>query len=129
DRLLMRSGLLHGWLRGAVALSSLAIIVAVLNLRRVRSIVATRTSKATFSIEYPNGLPSALIAVRIAFFVIVAMMLVFGAVPMADSVAKTGIICCVLALFGIGFLYDALERHYVDSGHATEIKIPDVNGD
>jgi hypothetical protein len=129
DRLLMRSGLLHGWLRGAVALSSVVVVVVVLNLRRVRSSMATGTSQATFSIEYPNGLPSELIAVRIAFFVIVAMMLVFGAVPMADSVAKTGIICCVLALFGIGFLYGALEHHYLKTGHAAEIKFPDENGD
>jgi len=66
DRLLMRSGLLHGWLRGAVALSSVVVVVVVLNLRRVRSSMATGTSQATFSIEYPNGLPSELIAVRIA---------------------------------------------------------------
>ena len=39
-------------------------------------------------IDFPNGLPSTMLGVRIAFFVIVAAMVTFGAFPMEESTVK-----------------------------------------
>ena len=70
-------------------------------------------------IDFPSGLPSAMIGVRIAFFVFVTAMVIFGTLPMADSIARAGTIVCVLVLFALGVLYGILENYYVKSGRGT----------
>lgn len=64
-----------------------------------------------------------MLAARLAFFTIVAMMLVFELAPVAESTARTGIIGCVFALIGIAALNLALERHDLKTGHAQEIDV------
>lgn len=70
-------------------------------------------------VDFPSGLPSAMVAVRIACFVVVAAMVIFGMFPMADSIAKTGTIACVLVLFAAGVIYGILENYYVKIGRGT----------
>jgi hypothetical protein len=62
-------------------------------------------------------------AARLAFFVTVAIMIAFGVAPVADSTARMGIIGCVFALIGVAVLNLALERHYVNTGHAREVDV------
>ena len=74
-------------------------------------------------VKFPQGLPSLMLTARIAFFVTVAIMVVFGVAPMPDSTARVGIIACVFALFGVAVLNIALEHHYVRTGRATEVDV------
>jgi hypothetical protein len=76
---------------------------------------ATRT-------EY-DSLPGPVLAVRISFVVVVAVMLVFGLAPVPAATARAGIIATVLALFGLGLLSVMLDRHYVNTGRAKQISI------
>jgi len=123
--LLGRYAALGVWWRLAVPFTAVGILVVMLNSKLVRAYMArTVTSKPTVAIKFSNGLPSALAAARIAFFVIVAAMLVFGIAPISGSTAKAGIIGCVLALFALAFVYVALEHHYINTGRASEIKFP-----
>jgi hypothetical protein len=41
----------------------------------------------------------------------------------ADSTARIGIIACVFALIGVAVLNLALERRYVNTGHAKEVDV------
>jgi hypothetical protein len=72
-------------------------------------------------VRFPQGLPVPMWAARLSFFVTAATMVVFGVVPIADSVARTGMIACVFALIAVAVLNLALERHYVNTGHAKEM--------
>ena len=64
-----------------------------------------------------------MLAARLAFFVTVAIMVVFGMAPVADSTARIGIIACVFALIGVAVLDLAFERRYVNRGHAKEVDV------
>ena len=74
-------------------------------------------------VKFPRGLPLAMLATRLVFLITVAVMVVFGFAPMADSTAQTGIISCVFALIAAGVLNVAIERHYVGTGRALEIDV------
>lgn len=71
-------------------------------------------------VRYPSGLPAGMLFARCAFFVTVAVMLVFGLAPLAESTARGGIVGCVFALIAVAVLNLALERHYVNTGRAVE---------
>jgi hypothetical protein len=73
--------------------------------------------------QFSQGLPIPVLTARLAFFVIVAIMVVFGVASIAGSTARIGIIVCVFALIGVAVLNLALERHYVNTGHAKEIDV------
>jgi hypothetical protein len=70
-----------------------------------------------------------MLAARLTFFITVAIMIVFGVAPVADSTARIGIIACVFALVGVAVLNLALERHYVNTGHAKEMDVPSRGND
>lgn len=72
-------------------------------------------------VQFTGALPRPMLAMRLAFFVAVAVMFVFGFAPFTDSTAKAGIIACVFALIGIALSNVALQRHYVDTGRAQEV--------
>jgi len=112
-----------GW-RVAVPFIAVAILALFLNSKLVRTYMGrVARSRPTVAISFANGLPSAMVGVRIAFFVIVAVMVVLGIGPVADSTARVGIIACVFALFGIALLDGALEYYYIKIGRATERKL------
>ena len=71
-------------------------------------------------VKFSQGLPALMKTARIAFFVTVAIMVIFGVAPMPDSTARVCIIACVFALCGVAGLNIALEHHYVRTGRATE---------
>ena len=77
-------------------------------------------TRPKFIVRFPAGLPLPMVGTRLAFFVIVAFMVVFGYAPVGDSIANTGIISCIFALIGVAVLNVALERYYVHVGRATE---------
>ena len=64
-----------------------------------------------------------MLAARLSLFVTVAIMIVFGVAAVADSTARIGIIACVFALIAVAVLNLAVERHYVNTGHAKEIDV------
>jgi hypothetical protein len=68
--------------------------------------------------KFPHGLPVPMFVARLAFFVTVAAMIVFGVASIPESTARIGVIACVFTLFGVAVLNLALERHYVITGVA-----------
>lgn len=74
-------------------------------------------------VRYPSGLPVLMFAARCAFFVTVAAMLAFGLAPIAESIARRGIVGCVFGLIVVAAVNLALERHYVRSGQAAEVDV------
>jgi hypothetical protein len=64
-----------------------------------------------------------MLAARLAFFVTVAIMVLFGVAPVADSTARIGIIGCVFALIGVAVLNLAFVHHYVNTGHTKEMDV------
>jgi hypothetical protein len=86
---------------------------------------AVRIPRPNVVVKFSQGLPVPMLAARLAFFVTVAAMVVFGVAPVADSTARIGIIACVFALIAVAVLNIALERRYVNTSHAKEM---DVSG-
>ena len=84
---------------------------------------AVRIPPARLVAQFSQGLPVPMLAARLTFFITVAIMVVFGVAPVADSTARIGIIACVFALIGVAVLNLALERHYVNTGHAKELDV------
>lgn len=113
-----------GW-RAAIPLTAVLILTLFLNSKPVRAFMGrAERSSPTLTIRFANGLPSAMVVVRVAFFVIVGAMLVLGVGPVADATARIGIIACVLMLFVAGLLYDVLESYYIKIGRATMTELP-----
>ena len=73
-------------------------------------------------VMFPEGFPVPLLALRVAFFVVVGLMLMFGVGPFRFEVAKTGIVICAFALIAVAFAYVLLERHYMKIGRATDVE-------
>lgn len=112
--------------RGAAP--TLAIVVAylvaysVLIRRYERLGRAVRRNNLNVVVRFPEGFPKPLLGTRIAFFVVVGVMLVFGIVPFPFEVVKKGIISCVFALIGVAVANVLLEWHYVKAGRAVNIE-------
>src|SRR5215468_2327228 len=66
--------------------------------------------------EFPRGLPRSMLVARMAFFITVAVMILFGTAPFGDTTARRGIIGCVFALAGVAAWNLILEAHYVKTG-------------
>jgi hypothetical protein len=77
--------------------------------------------------EY-GSLPRPVLAVRIVFVLVVAVMLVFGLAPMREATARGGIIATVVALFVLGLLSVLLEGHYLNTGRAKQISVDAERG-
>lgn len=108
----------RGW-RALAPFVAVLLFGLLLNSRFVRTYMGRGQEKYPMvGVDFPGGLPSAMVGVRIAFCVIVVAMVTFGVFPMPDSVAQKGIIACVFALFAIGVLYTILEHSYVKTGRA-----------
>lgn len=106
-----------------VALFLAYIITYSLVIRRYERIgKAVRRRTINVMVMFPEGYPVPLLALRVAFFVVVGMMLIFGVGPFRFDVAKTGIMGCVFALIAVAFAYVLLERHYVKIGRATDVE-------
>jgi hypothetical protein len=73
------------------------------------------------AVKFSQGLPFPMLAARLSFLVTAAIMVAFGLLPVAESTARIGIIACVFALIGVAVLNLALERRYVNTGHAKEV--------
>ncbi|PYY05833.1 MAG: hypothetical protein DMG69_25270 [Acidobacteria bacterium] len=123
QRLLGRSGGLDvGW---RVAVPSSAVLILFFNSKFVRAYMRRVVrSSPTVAINFANGLPSAMVGARIAFLVIVAVMVMLGVCPVAGSTARVGIGACAFALFGVGLLHSILENYYINTGRATVTKLP-----
>jgi hypothetical protein len=77
--------------------------------------------------KFGNGMPTPLLALRIAFFVAVAGLVGFGMAPLTEASAKKGMIASVLGLVVIGILNVALERYYVHTGRGKDVPINSPN--
>ena len=62
-----------------------------------------------------------MLVARMAFFITVAVMILFGTAPFGDTTARRGIIGCVFALAGVAAWNLILEAHYVKTGIAKEV--------
>lgn len=114
------------WSRAIGVVTILLIIAFIsrkLHRRYERTGDAVRIPRPRVVVKFSKGLPGLMLTARIAFFVIVAIMVVFGVAPMAASTARIGIIACVLPLIGVAVLSLALEHHYVGTGRATEVAL------
>jgi hypothetical protein len=130
DRLLGRLGNTRAGWRVAIPLTAVLIFALFLNSRSVRAFMGrAERSSPTLAIRFANGLPSAMVVVRVAFFVIVGVMVVLGVGPVADTTARVGIIACVLALLVTGLLYGVLESYYIKTERATMTEVPVQSGD
>jgi len=88
---------------------------------------AVRLANRRTRTEY-GSLPRPVLAVRILFVVIVAVMLVFGLVPMQEATARAGIVATVATLFVLGLLSVVLEGHYVNTGRAKKTTVDAEQG-
>jgi uncharacterized membrane protein YhaH (DUF805 family) len=111
----------------AMAIIAVFLVIALISTRLHRHYEQTgeavRIPRPRVVVRFSQGLPVPMLAVRFAFFVGVAIMVVFGVAPVADSTARIGIIASVFALIGVAVLNLALERHYVNTDHAKEIDV------
>ena len=101
----------------------IAFIRGKLTKRYERTGQAVPIPRPRLIVRFPRGLPFPMLAMRLAFFITVALMVMFGVAPVADSTAKTGIISCIFVLIGLAILNIAFERHYVNTGRAQETDV------
>jgi hypothetical protein len=114
------------WVRAALVITiffALGFVYSKLLGRYERAGHAVPIVRRTVVTKFLDGVPRPILALRYAFFVMVALMIVFGIVPMPEATAHAGIIACVLALFVIAVAHVALEHYYVSKGRATEIEL------
>jgi len=74
------------------------IISTKLHRHYERTGQAVRIARQRVVAQFSQGLPAPMLAARLTFFITVAIMIVFGVAPVADSTARIGIIACVFAL-------------------------------
>ena len=110
------------------AVPTLALFVAYvftysLVIRRYeRTGKAVRRRTVNVMVRFPEGFPMPLLAARVAFFVVVGLILMFGIDPFRFEVAKNGITGCVFALVAVAVANVLLERRYIKIGRATEVE-------
>jgi hypothetical protein len=111
----------------AIAIVAVFLVIAFISTKLhehyERTGQAVRISRPRVVALFSQGRPVPMLAVRLTFFITVAIMVAFGVAPVADSTARIGIIVCVFALIGVAVLNFALERHYVNTGPAKEINV------
>ena len=117
------------------ATPTLALVAAylatysILIRRYERTGQAVRRRAMNVMVRFSDGYPKPLLAARYAFFIMAALMLVFGFGPFGFDVAKKGIIGCVFGLVGVVVLNLLLERHYVRAGRGIEVKLTTTPAD
>jgi hypothetical protein len=116
---------LNGWLSIASAFALFVAYVVTRSLlltRYERTGEAVPVNRISVVVKFPHGFPKPMLAARLAFFVVAAVMLVFGIAPFPFDVARYGIIGCVFGLIGVAAVNLLLEGHYVKAGRATEVE-------
>jgi hypothetical protein len=115
----------ENWHSAAPTLALFVAYVVTYSLvvrRYERTGQAVRRRTVNVMVRFPEGFPKPLLAARVAFFVVVGVMLLFGIGPFRFDVAKNGIIGCVLAVVGVAVANVLLERHYMKIGRATDVE-------
>lgn len=107
----------------------IAFVGAKLDTLYERTGQAVRISRPRVVAQFSHRLPVPMLAARSAFFVTVALMLLFGVAPVADATGRVGIIVCVLVLIVVSAINIAVERHYVRIGIAKEVDMSRGGGD
>jgi hypothetical protein len=126
--LLIISAVSFGFQSWRSAAPTLALFVAygvtysLVISRYERTGEAVRRRTVNVMVRFPEGFPTPLLVVGIAFFVVVGLMLMFGIGPFRFEVSKNGIIGCVFALVAVAVANALLERHYMKIGRATEVE-------
>ena len=114
-----------GWVRSlAIVTLLLALLHVATRQHRMQDPGAqqVRISSSSIAIvRFADGMPVPLRALRAAFFLQAAAMVLFGISPLTERTAKTGMIVSVLGLVAIGFFNAALERHYLRTGRGQEM--------
>lgn len=116
---------LNGWVSfapGVAIFIAYTVARSLLLTRYERTGEAVPLNRLSVVVKYPHGFPKAMLAARLAFFVVVAVMLVFGIAPFPFDTAKRGVIGCVFGLIGVAVLNLFLEAHYVRAGRASEVE-------
>ena len=112
------------WPRAVGIISAFLVIAFIdskLHSRYERTGLAVRIPRPRVVTKFFHRLPIPMLAARIAFFVTVATMIVFGLAPFGDSTARIGVIGCVFGLIGVAVLNLALEHNYVNTGLAKHV--------
>jgi hypothetical protein len=73
------------------------------SLERMNGLDVRRIPRRRGDLKFLGGTPAPMVALRYGFFVVVAMMIVFGLAPLADA-TQGGIIGCAIGHLAIGFL-------------------------
>jgi hypothetical protein len=109
----------------AVAVFVLFLVIVFIDSRLhktyERTGYAVRIARPNTVVRFVNGLPVPILALRYAFFVIVAVLLALGLAPVTFATAKVGIIGCILSLFAVAILHLLLEFHYINTGRAKNM--------
>lgn len=114
------------WRRAAPTLAifvAYAVIYSLVIRRYEQTGQAVHRRTAKVIVRFPEGLAKPLLAARSAFFIVAAVMLLFGIGPFGFHVAKRGLIGCVFGLVGVAVFNLLLEWHYVKAGRGTEVEI------
>jgi len=112
------------WWRAVYILAAfvvLATVIGKLHTHYEQTGQAVRIPQKRIVTEFTHGLPTAMLAARTAFFLTVAIMILFGTAPFRDTTARHGIIGCVFALIAVAVWNLVLEAHYVKTGIATKV--------
>jgi hypothetical protein len=114
-----------GTMRWKYVLSLLAVFVVLAAIRSRLLRTYERTGDAVripypTAVIYPNEKPAIIRILRHGFFVVVAVLLAFGLLPIPMSIAKRGMIGSVIMLFVLGALHFFFEQHYINTGQAEE---------
>jgi hypothetical protein len=115
----------EGWRSAAPTLALFVAYVVTHSLvvrHYERTGQAVRRRTVNVMVRFLKGFPKPLLAARVAFFVVVGLMLMFGVGHFRFEVAKNGIIGCVFGLVGVAVANVLLERHYVRVRRATEVE-------
>jgi hypothetical protein len=109
----------------AITIIAVFLVIAVISTKLHRNYARTgqavQIPRPRVVAKFSQGLPVPMLAARLAFFVTITIMVVFGVAPVADSTARVGIIACVFTLIAVAVVNLTLERHYVSTGHANEV--------
>ena len=103
-------------------LTAYTVTHSLLLIRYERTGDAVPIHRVSVAVKFPQGFPKPMLAARLAFFVVVAFMLLFGIGPFPFDVMRYGIIGCVFGLIGIAAINLLLEAHYVRAGRAAEVQ-------
>ncbi len=107
------------WLVGGsifAAFMALGIVYSRVLAAYERAGIAVRLPEKQEPSAHIGPTPCPIRAIHYAFFVLVAVMLVFGFAPLPLAAARQGIIASVVGLFVLTFLHFVFHLRYIPSG-------------